>query len=86
MSALAFNDGKLFKQVIKGDNFITPNLVGYFNNDTYVAELSQGTDFNNKTVYGVTVINHVLMERAIDMDQFFDNYTDAITYLKEILQ
>jgi len=54
----------IFTSVVKGKNFITPEVVRYQQQGDYAVELSKG-DFCNDTIYGVTVV-HIPTERKVD--------------------
>lgn len=56
-----------FKAAVKGKNLITPIVVRYGCKNGYVYELSRGTDFNNKPVYGITVLT--LDQKSTDFDK-----------------
>ena len=70
---------------ILGDstNFITPDVIDYYQTDKYYIELSKGV-FMKEKMYGVTVLdtegNHLH-----DKSQSFKSMKDAEEYIKEEL-
>lgn len=62
---------KAFCSVVKGTNFITPNIEGYYRVGKYVCELSYGTYCMSSFPVGVTVVNTETMEQEFDMSQAF---------------
>lgn len=47
---------EIFKSAVKGVNFMTPYLDGYYVVANGVAELSHGVGFSGRPIYGVTVV------------------------------
>jgi len=50
----------VFKKTVKGSNFITPHIIGFYGDEKYAIELSEGTGFDNKELYGVTVVKDAI--------------------------
>lgn len=50
-------NGNLFRQYVKGDNFMTPDLIGYYRIKNGEAEVTKGSFIGN-TIYGVTVVQN----------------------------
>lgn len=71
-----------FRTVIKGKNFMTPHIVGFWAQGDYVIELSRGNSFDGGKMYGVTVVNRVTQERELDLDQSFNSLGQAKAYMK----
>jgi hypothetical protein len=66
-----------FKE-LKGKNFMTPRVLGYFRCNDHAVELSQGEGFTRKPIYGVSVRPdefHVL-------SKLFDSKSDAMEYIE----
>ncbi len=58
---------EIFKSVVKGRNFMTPNVLGYYKIKNGAVELSTGKGFTDNMLYGVTVVkdnehNHELSQ------------------------
>ena len=45
-----------FREVVKGNNFVTPNLDSFHKIKNGVAELSTGRGIDNNLLFGVTVV------------------------------
>lgn len=78
------SDGNEFKQVVKGINFITPTVSGYWQSGDYQCELSRGTDFEGAKVYGVTVVNTDTMKPEHDLSKLFPKRGQALAYIKAL--
>ncbi len=52
-----FEASMKFKEVVKGKNIMTPNIISYEEFGDYVVELSKGIGMNGEDLYGVTVVN-----------------------------
>lgn len=64
--------------IFVGNNFMTPNIVGYWKLARGYAELSTGTGIYNQPIYGVTV-------RPEDgRSKLFDSSVAAMDYIKEM--
>lgn len=46
-----------FKSVVKGKNFMTPDVIRYGETRSHFFELSEGTDLEGQPIYGVTVVD-----------------------------
>jgi hypothetical protein len=76
-----------FKACIKGQNFLTPIIVGYFANGRYVIELSTNGEDNPVwgELYGVTVLEDSNPARnAYELSKAFNSKADAIDYIREL--
>ena len=72
-----------FKKIIKGVNFMTPNVVGYIKYINGVIELSSGKYINNE-IFGVTVVEHNLKNDFLC--KFFNTYTEATEYIDKLIK
>lgn len=81
---------QIFKSVVGGNNFMSPNVEGYYGNSEYVCELSYGSGMG-LYVFGCTFVNKRTMEREMELDTSFCETnesvarTSAMKYIKEIL-
>ena len=75
-------DAKEFTSVIKGKNFMTPDVNGYFISGNYICEVSHGRGFDNELIYGVTVVNGETMKAEHDLSKMFNKRKDAYNYVK----
>lgn len=75
-------DSKEFTSVVKGKNFMTPDVSGYWISGNYICEVSHGRDFNNNLIYGVTVVNGETMQAEHDLSKMFHKRKDAFNYVK----
>ncbi len=83
---------EIFKICIKGDNMMTPNVLGYFmihhHGDEYrVAELTEGIGISS-SIYGVTVAdwNEATGERSrrYGLSKCFFKETEARNYISDL--
>lgn len=49
--------GKQFREVVKGNNFITPRLLGYINTKKGICEITTGNKFLDMEMFGITHID-----------------------------
>lgn len=81
---------QIFKSVVCGKNFMSPNVEGYYGNSEYVCELSYGSAMGLH-MFGCTFVNKRTMERETELDTSFCETnmvvarTSAMEYIKEIL-
>lgn len=47
-----------FRTLVKGANFMTPYLRGYAFGVNIICEVTTGTDFDRRTMWGVTVVRY----------------------------
>lgn len=74
--------------VFKGKNFITPNVIGYYQNGGIYAELSSGTGFLGNPVFGCT-FQRLEDGKAIcldDLSQLFYTEPEALVYIDKNLE
>lgn len=79
---MIISDGKEFRQVVKGENFMTPKLSGYWQSGDYQCEVSRGTGIDGQKIYGVTVVNTDTMEHDHSLSKCFPNRQQALAYVK----
>lgn len=81
---------QIFKSVVGGNNFMTPNIECYYGNSEYVCELSYGSGMG-LYMFGCTFVNKKTMERETELDTSFCETNknvarmNAIKYIEEIL-
>lgn len=71
-----------FRTVVKGKNFMTPTISGYWAVADYVIELSRGTDFDGNKIYGVTVVNRVTKGTENELSKMVSSLAEAKAYMK----
>lgn len=76
------SDGVEFKQIVKGENFMTPQVKGYWQSGDYQCELSYGTGISGGKLYGVTVINTTTMQHEHSLSKVFESRKNALNYIK----
>jgi hypothetical protein len=72
-----------FLSVVKGKNFMTPHVLGYYGNAKTAVELSQGTGFSHEKIFGVTVVLDGIHDN--DKSKCFYSETEAINYIKQLI-
>lgn len=81
-------NGQVFQSVVKGNNFMTPDLVGYYQSGPYHIEISRGGGLEQGTVtpdtrlFGVTVAND--HEHLHDLGQCFGTLDEAMKYAENL--
>jgi len=75
------SNGNIFRQYVKGNNFMTPYLVGYYAITNGEAEVTKG-DFLGNTIYGVTVVqnNH----KDDDLSKCCHSMDEVLEYIGEL--
>lgn len=76
------NIGIDFRSILKNNNFITPNILGYIQTNKGIAEISKGSKFLNLEMFGVTLVNG--NKRCIKLDKNFNSIEDVQKYVKEL--
>lgn len=51
------NTSAMFRSVVKGSNFMTPDVLRYGFTGKYVYELSEGRGMDNQPIFGLTVVD-----------------------------
>ena len=75
--------GTAFRKVLPHRNFMTPTVMGYYENETYVVELSTGTGITNDKLYGVTVVNKTDKLHDHNKSTLFDTELEALKYIND---
>lgn len=78
---MIISDGTEFKELVKGENFMTPEVKGYWQSGNYQCELSYGTGIGGGKLYGVTVVNTEKMIRENDLSKVFEKRKEALAYI-----
>ena len=74
--------GKQFREVVKGNNFMTPRLLGYINTKKGICEITTGNKFLDLEMFGITVVtnnvnNHELSKSLNSMKEVVDFFKDT---------
>ena len=73
--------GTYFNDIVKGKNMMTPDVLGYYEIPSGgVAELTEGTYFNHKPIFGVTIVRHGKHDHTAS--KMFWNKDEALTYIE----
>lgn len=73
---------EIFKNIVKGKNFMTPNVIGYYKIKNGAAELSKGEGFTGSMMYGVTVVKD--NEHNHELSQAFSSEWKAKEYINNL--
>ena len=74
---------EIFRKVVRGNNFITPDIIGYFLISDGAAELSKGRGIlTPDPLYGVTVVQNGAHD--YDKSTVFYSEKDARDYIKSL--
>lgn len=74
--------GKEFQAVVKGENFMTPKVLSYWQSGDYQCELALGHGFDGSKLYGVTVVNTDTMQHEHSLSKCFEKRAQALAYIK----
>jgi len=71
-------------------NFMTPHIVKLTSKGNTIVEISRGTDFNDKPIYGVTKVKYdngkyIIQSHVNKCFQGTDSRTNAFKYAKKVL-
>lgn len=76
--------GKQFREVVKGNNFMTPRLLGYINTKKGICEISTGNKFLDIEMFGVTVmsngVNNHQLSKCLHSYKEVEDYIDELDY------
>lgn len=72
----------IFTTIIKYKNLMTPDVIGYYETDNMVIELSSGRGITGETMYGVTVIKDG--KHSKDLCCAFYSKEKAIDYIEKL--
>lgn len=75
-----------FSKVVRGKNFMTPDILAHEYAGHYVIELSRGAGIGGGLLYGVTVVDMATKEESNELSRCFDTRKEARTYINELAQ
>lgn len=70
-----------FRAIVKGQNFMTPYLIGHYRIKGGVAEITEG-DFMGDSIYGVTIVRKGVNDH--DASKKCDSLQEAYDYVNEL--
>ena len=73
-----------FKEVVKGCNFMTPEVIRYGQQGDYVYELSRGGGFYGSPMFGVTVVDLRTDKHRTDLSECFTSLVDSEEYIADL--
>lgn len=74
--------GIQFREVVKGNNFMTPRLLGYINTKKGICEISTGNKFLDIEMFGVTVITNNVNNHELSKN--LNSFKDVEEYIDEL--
>lgn len=80
-------NGKIFREIVKGVNFLTPVILDYKKCGKYIVEISKSRENPDiDAMYGVTVITKKenSYEENFKLCKAFYDYNEVEQYLKEL--
>lgn len=83
MTTLQKSNAKEFTSIVKGENFMTPTVLGYYKKGKYAIELSSGK-FLSGRLYGVTVADTETKEHVNELCKSFETLKQAKEYMEAI--
>lgn len=74
------------RSCFKGVNFITPNIMTYYDAGEYYIELSNGPALHNRKslIFGVTVVKKATGKSMDELSQLVQNHEDALLYIDKL--
>lgn len=77
---------QLFDTHVKGRNIMTPDIIQYGVSGKYAYELSEGTDFKHRALFGVSVITRRYGEHRHELSKCFPSIEAADAWIVELGQ
>lgn len=74
--------GQYFRSLVKGLNFMTPDLLGYIRYKNGVAEITTGASFLGIEMYGVTIIYNG--EKSDEKSKCFNSLEECEKYINTL--
>lgn len=71
-----------FRDILKGKNFITPQILGYVNLKNGIAEISTGSKFLDLDMFGVIVVNYGV--KTNQDSKCFNSMEEVIKYIGDL--
>ncbi len=76
---------QLFDTHVKGKNIMTPDIIRYGVAGKYAYELSEGTDFKHRPIFGVTVLRRKDGAHRTELGRCCHSIEEAEEYILEIV-
>ena len=73
-----------FTSVVKGKNFMTPEVLQYRTVNKYAVEFSRGEAMDGGYIYGVTVVDTTKHEQRHDLSELFDTAKQAKQHIETL--
>jgi len=74
--------GIKFREIIRGKNFMTPQIIEYKKINDFIIEISTGSKFLDTEMYGVTVIKGTTIRN--DLSKCVHSLKEVEEYLEEL--
>lgn len=74
--------GIQFREVVKGNNFMTPRLLGYINTKKGICEITTGNKFLDVEMFGVTVVTNNVKNN--DLSKNLNSLKEVEEYIDEL--
>lgn len=78
---------KIFKNIVSGVNFFTPNIHSYLSTDKYIIELSSSSLNDHEKLYGITVVEKLpegTYMRRYDISTAKHSFEEVVEYLNSL--
>jgi hypothetical protein len=76
--------GIQFREVVKGNNFMTPKLLGYINTKKGICEITTGNKFLDVEMFGITVVTNSVknndLSKNLNSMKEVEDYIDELNY------
>lgn len=76
-------NGSHFRSVVRGENMMTPNLIGFYKIEGGEVEISRGTSIWGDELYGVTVV--IGGKQHYELNSLKKTKSDAEEYVKSLM-
>lgn len=77
-------NGEEFKKVVKGENFMTPDVEEYYITGDYTVELSSGAGMDGEKIYGVTVVDTEENQHVHNLSRCLPSKKEALAYIEKL--
>lgn len=75
---------KIFRSIVHGQNFMTPDVIGHYKASHYICELSTGIGFSGGHLYGVTIADTKTKKHRHDLSKCFYSEDEAKDYINSL--
>lgn len=78
---------EIFENTLKGNNFMTPNVIRFGQSGDFLYELAEGTGFNREPRFGITVLELLedgTIKHRTDLGKVFNSLLAAESHAEDL--